>query len=189
MVIALFSRPRIVVGLRSRWSSTKAPDPLRILFFGADDFSCKSLQRLHDEHRQNPGLIESIDVFTQPDKPFGRGRRMLREGMAQSRSTALGPDRAALTWHPALVPLRGYARSIGLPLHAEHGDVFKREWEVCYLPSPGQRQHRGPNTSQLPPGRDINLIIAVSFGLLIPARLIEAVKYGGLNVHPSLLPE
>ena len=34
-----------------------------------------------------------------------------------------------------------------------------------------------------------NLIIAVSFGLLIPRRLIEAAKYGGLNVHPSMLPE
>jgi methionyl-tRNA formyltransferase len=34
-----------------------------------------------------------------------------------------------------------------------------------------------------------NLIIAVSFGLLIPASLINRAKYGGLNVHPSFLPE
>ncbi|PHH59830.1 hypothetical protein CDD81_2466 [Ophiocordyceps australis] len=40
---------------------------------------------------------------------------------------------------------------------------------------------------ELPPG--INLIIAVSFGLFVPGRLIRAAKYGGLNIHPSFLPD
>ncbi|KAI0146949.1 hypothetical protein GGR57DRAFT_478146 [Xylariaceae sp. FL1272] len=35
----------------------------------------------------------------------------------------------------------------------------------------------------------INLIIAVSFGLFVPPRLLQAAKYGGLNLHPSLLPD
>ncbi|KAF3937040.1 hypothetical protein ABW19_dt0210450 [Dactylella cylindrospora] len=35
----------------------------------------------------------------------------------------------------------------------------------------------------------IDLIVAVSFGLFIPARLIEEATYGGLNVHPSFLPK
>jgi methionyl-tRNA formyltransferase len=39
------------------------------------------------------------------------------------------------------------------------------------------------------PPQDINLIVAVSFGLLIPERVLRLAKYGGLNVHPSLLPE
>ncbi|KAF3058154.1 Methionyl-tRNA formyltransferase, mitochondrial [Daldinia childiae] len=34
-----------------------------------------------------------------------------------------------------------------------------------------------------------NLIIAVSFGLFVPPRLLRAAQYGGLNVHPSLLPD
>jgi len=34
-----------------------------------------------------------------------------------------------------------------------------------------------------------NLIIAVSFGLLIPPRILSGANYGGLNVHPSLLPD
>jgi methionyl-tRNA formyltransferase len=38
-------------------------------------------------------------------------------------------------------------------------------------------------------GLSINLIIAVSFGLFIPKRLLEGAKHGGLNVHPSSLPE
>jgi methionyl-tRNA formyltransferase len=29
----------------------------------------------------------------------------------------------------------------------------------------------------------------VSFGLFIPPRILNAAKYGGLNVHPSLLPD
>ena len=38
-------------------------------------------------------------------------------------------------------------------------------------------------------GDHCNLIIAVSFGLLIPSRILGSAKYGGLNVHPSMLPD
>ena len=34
----------------------------------------------------------------------------------------------------------------------------------------------------------ISLIIAVSFGLLVPPRILDMATHGGLNVHPSLLP-
>lgn len=34
-----------------------------------------------------------------------------------------------------------------------------------------------------------NLVVAVSFGLLVPPRILAAAEYGGLNVHPSLLPD
>lgn len=40
-----------------------------------------------------------------------------------------------------------------------------------------------------PNDENINLIIAVSFGLLVPPRILNVAKYGGLNVHPSMLPE
>ncbi|KAK6433186.1 Methionyl-tRNA formyltransferase [Oleoguttula sp. CCFEE 5521] len=39
------------------------------------------------------------------------------------------------------------------------------------------------------PPHDIDLIVTVSFGLLVPARLLKAATYGGVNVHPSLLPD
>lgn len=29
----------------------------------------------------------------------------------------------------------------------------------------------------------------VSFGLFVPSRILNSAKYGGLNVHPSFLPE
>ena len=38
-------------------------------------------------------------------------------------------------------------------------------------------------------GSAINLVVAVSFGLFVPRRILEEAKYGGLNVHPSILPE
>ena len=40
-----------------------------------------------------------------------------------------------------------------------------------------------------PRNEPINLIVAVSFGILVPPRILCGAKYGGLNVHPSLLPE
>ena len=60
-------------------------------------------------------------------------------------------------------PIKPIAQTLGLPLHQI--DTF-RGW----TPPP------------------VDLIVAVSFGLLIPSRIIGSSKYGGLNVHPSLLP-
>jgi len=73
-------------GLQLRRISTaaKTSDPLRILFCGSDDFSCASLEALHAEHLRNPRLVHSIDVFTRPDKPFGRGRKEAREGASSA---------------------------------------------------------------------------------------------------------
>jgi methionyl-tRNA formyltransferase len=31
--------------------------------------------------------------------------------------------------------------------------------------------------------------VTVSFGLLVPARILRSATYGGLNIHPSLLPD
>ena len=67
------------------------------------------------------------------------------------------------------VPIAKEARKLALPLHQIN--TFTK-WQ--------------PPKSQ---GEPINLIIAVSFGLFIPPRLLEGAKYGGLNVHPSMLPD
>lgn len=52
----------------------------------------------------------------------------------------------------------------------------------------------GLRTHQIDSFRDwrsepYNLVVAVSFGLLVPARILNNARYGGLNVHPSLLPD
>ncbi|KAI2624947.1 Formyltransferase [Hypoxylon sp. NC1633] len=121
---------------------TKTSEPLRILFCGSDEFSCASLQALYDEHRRDPGLIESIDVVVRPGKRTGRGYKVVQ--------------------HP---PIRELAEKLALPIHER--DTFTG-WDM-------------PQTT--------NLIIAVSFGLFIPPRLLHQSKFGGLNIHPSLLPD
>lgn len=62
------------------------------------------------------------------------------------------------------VAIKNVAEELGLPLH-----------QISTF------------TGWQPPS--INLIIAVSFGLFVPARVLSTAKYGGLNVHPSSLPE
>ncbi|KAK0938274.1 Methionyl-tRNA formyltransferase [Friedmanniomyces endolithicus] len=62
------------------------------------------------------------------------------------------------------VPIKHVAAELGLTLH-QHDSL--KEWQAP---------------------TNMNLIVAVSFGLLVPGRLLSTAKYGGLNVHPSLLP-
>ncbi|KAI9877868.1 MAG: Methionyl-tRNA formyltransferase [Pleopsidium flavum] len=67
------------------------------------------------------------------------------------------------------VPIQAVAKELALPIH--NIDTF---------------------TGWAPPKPDnepINLIIAVSFGLLVPPRILNGAQYGGLNVHPSMLPD
>ncbi|KAG5936303.1 hypothetical protein E4U59_005084 [Claviceps monticola] len=62
-------------------------------------------------------------------------------------------------------PCKSLARDLGLRIHERR--TFE-DWD-------------------LPEGT--NLIVAVSYGVFIPARILASAKYGGLNVHPSLLPD
>ncbi|OJD36128.1 methionyl-trna formyltransferase [Diplodia corticola] len=43
-------------------------------------------------------------------------------------------------------------------------------------------------TGWVPPA-PFDLVVAVSFGLLVPPRILKQATYGGLNVHPSMLPD
>ncbi|KAL6242048.1 Methionyl-tRNA formyltransferase [Rhinocladiella similis] len=68
-------------------------------------------------------------------------------------------------------PIKHVAEQLDLPVHQI--DTF-RGW------SPPE--YKGLNGQ-------ISLVIAVSFGLLIPRRVLDIAKYNGLNVHPSMLPD
>lgn len=51
--------------------------------------------------------------------------------------------------------------------------------------------HRADNSEgilQLLAQNEFDLAVAVSYGKLIPEQFLSQMKYGGLNVHPSLLP-
>ncbi|KAH6639447.1 methionyl-tRNA formyltransferase [Boeremia exigua] len=137
------ARALVATALQHRAYTTR-PEPLRILFCGADAFSIESLRALQAARAQTPGLIDAIHVVHRPPKPAGRGLKTLRE-----------------------VPIAPYARAHHLPTHPL-----------------ATFTHWTP-----PPSLSFNLIIAVSFGLLIPPRILALTPYAGLNVHPSLLPD
>lgn len=69
-------------------------------------------------------------------------------------------------------PIKSVAAQLGLRLH--QFDTFTGWHLPEYL---GARQPY------------INLVIAVSFGLLVPPRILNSAKFGGLNIHPSMLPQ
>jgi hypothetical protein len=69
------------------WYSAKGSDPLSILFFGSDEFSCASLKALHAESIKNPALVKSLDVVVRPSKPAGRGLRAVRERTFENRDS------------------------------------------------------------------------------------------------------
>jgi methionyl-tRNA formyltransferase len=67
--------------------------------------------------------------------------------------------------HVQAVPIKAVATELGLNLHQV--DVMK-DWD---------------------PPKPCDLIVTVSFGLFVPSRILGTARYGGLNVHPSLLPQ
>ncbi|KAF5535290.1 methionyl-tRNA formyltransferase [Fusarium mexicanum] len=126
MILSTVAKSRSLLDVRipqwrrlfSQSVTRNSPDPLRILFCGSDEFSCASLKALHEEHRHNKNLVESLAVMVLPPRRMGRGFKTLRE-------------------------------------------------------VPSQNLYR----------------MGLSFGLFVPPRILTSAKYGGLNVHPSLLPD
>jgi methionyl-tRNA formyltransferase len=57
-----------------------APEPLRILFCGSDDFSISSLKALDSIRLHDRGLVSSVDVVCRPGKRVGRGLKEIRDG-------------------------------------------------------------------------------------------------------------
>ena len=54
--------------------STKAPAPFRIVFMGTPDFALPSLRALH----ANPDVAKIVAIYTQPDRPAGRGQKIAK---------------------------------------------------------------------------------------------------------------
>lgn len=135
---------------------------LRILYCGSDEFSAESLERLYDEHEADPVVIKSIDVVLKAPQRSGRGRTLLREGTIspwRDDPSFKVPDRSIV------VKLKAVANRLALPIH-----------EI-------------PTFTGWTPPQPPDLILAVSFGLKVPPRLLNQSTYGGWNLHPSLLPE
>ena len=79
------------------------------------------------------------------------------------------------------VPVGAYARAAGLrTLHVPYGLRSLREWDAA-----GAAMRAG---SPLPPPHSHDVGVVVSFGYFMPPHLLDAMRLGAVNVHPSLLP-
>ena len=118
---------------------------LSIAYFGSDQFSVRSLKKLVEYHRKNPGKVSSIDVITRSIKPTGRNLKTFVD-----------------------VPIGEYCEGEKLNIHRADSSH-----DIMNILSKSR----------------FNLAIALSYGKLIPEGFLNSMKYGGLNVHPSLLPK
>jgi methionyl-tRNA formyltransferase len=117
----------------------EASPELRIIFAGTPEFSLPPLQALLD----SPHPI--VAVYTQPDRPAGRGRQLKTS------------------------PVKALATEYGLKV----------------LQPPTLRSEAA--MAQLEALR-ADLMVVVAYGLILPARVLQAPRLGCVNIHASLLP-
>lgn len=112
---------------------------LNIIFAGTPDFAAQHLHALLDcEHNV-------IAVYTQPDKPAGRGKKLQAS------------------------PVKQLAEAHNIPV---------------YQP----KSLRTPEAQAELKALNADVMVVVAYGLILPEAILNAPKYGCLNVHGSLLP-
>ena len=113
--------------------------PLRLIFAGTPEFAAIHLDALlASEH-------EVVAVYTQPDRPAGRGNKLQASPVKQRASAANVP----VLQPPTL---------------------------------------RSTSTQQELAALGADLMVVVAYGLILPQAVLDAPRYGCLNVHASLLP-
>jgi len=112
---------------------------LKIIFAGTPEFAAVALRALlASEH-------DVCAVYTQPDRPAGRGRKLTAGPVKQA---ALDND------VPVYQPLTLRDADVQAELQAHEADVM----------------------------------VVVAYGLILPTEVLQAPRYGCINIHASLLP-
>ena len=111
---------------------------LRLGFAGTPGFAAEHLAALLKSDHQ------VIAVWTQPDRPAGRGKKTKYS------------------------PVKELATSANLPI-----------FQPTKLLSDDQQEMAALN---------LDLLVVVAYGLLLPQNILDTPKYGCINVHASLLP-
>ncbi len=112
---------------------------MRILFAGTPEFALPSLNALA------ASAHDLIGVYTQPDRPAGRGRKL------------------------AASPVKTRALGLGLPV-----------WQPETLKQKSVQQEIA--------ALQLDLMVVVAYGLLLPQAVLDIPTHGCINVHASLLP-
>jgi methionyl-tRNA formyltransferase len=111
---------------------------LKVVFMGTPDFAVPTLKRLLQE-------TEVVAVYTQPDKPVGRGLQM----------------------QPS--PVKKVAVEAGVPVFTP---------EKVSLPEEVEKLK----------SYEADFFVIVAYGQILKLSVIEAPKFGCINIHSSLLP-
>ena len=114
---------------------------MRIIFMGTPDFAVPSLRKLIEKGHS----IEA--VFTQPDKPKGRGHKM------------------------QMSPVKELALENNIPV---------------YQPVTLRNNEEALNLIK---DIDPDMIVVAAYGKILPEAVLNAPKFGCINVHGSLLPK
>jgi methionyl-tRNA formyltransferase len=117
--------------------------PLRVGFAGTPEFAVPTLQALLDLVKR--GTIVIAGVWTQPDRPQGRGLK--------------------LTPSPVKQLALAHALSVHQP---EKLKTAEQQAELA--------------------AAELDLLVVVAYGLLLPQAVLDLPRFGCWNVHASLLP-
>ncbi|MBU3068706.1 methionyl-tRNA formyltransferase [Aestuariicella sp. G3-2] len=112
---------------------------MRLIFAGTPDFAAHHLQCLIDSDH------EIVGVYTQPDRPAGRGKKLVASPVKQ-----LAEQHRLTVFQPV---------------------NFKEDGALDTLT-----------------GLNADVMVVVAYGLLLPQPVLDAPRFGCINVHASLLP-
>jgi len=115
-------------------------------------------------------------MFFGTDRISLKSLRLLRENQLSSTSSKAIKHLEVVCPKEVIedltVPVKQFCIRSGIPFH--HPSFEIKQWEV-----PSLSIHQEP----------FDVAIVVSFGHLIPTKVLENFAYGGINMHPSLLPK
>lgn len=114
-------------------------DGLKLIFAGTPEFAAEVLSALLDSKNK------ICAVYTQPDRPAGRGRKLTAS------------------------PVKQLALQYDLPVHQPQS-----------LKSPEEQAQIALFNA--------DVMVVVAYGLMLPLPVLQAPRYGCVNVHASLLP-
>ncbi|MFC2027170.1 methionyl-tRNA formyltransferase [Chloroflexota bacterium] len=113
---------------------------MRVAFMGTPQFSVPTLERLNSSEH------EVMAVYTQPDKPSGRGKTATSTPVKR-----IAEEHSLSVFQPA---------------------SLRDEAEVERLAT-----------------LNLDAIVVVAYGQILPQEILDIPKFGCLNIHPSLLPK
>lgn len=136
-------------------------DGLRVVFAGTPAFAAEALDALLASRHP------VVAVLSQPDRPAGRGQKLLPSAVKQRAVSAGVP-----VYQPHSLRIRAAAPD-ETPEQAQLLDARNQEAEQCLAA-----------LRALQP----DVMVVAAYGLLLPQTVLDLPRLGCLNIHASLLP-